>query len=208
MAANDITPVNLDHTLRQIQEEGGQAREYIADISKSMPAHTMLDQIIADWGRIDIVVNCASVHPQAFILDFDEWHWRRTIDVNLNGAFIMTQMAANAMRTQGGGVIIHHASESAASPIKVQSARQSAGLIAQAISRAGIAGFARAAAQELAQYDIRIHAVCSVDQPEQNDFEALVELILFLSGQASTHLNGLVMDVPEQSTDELMIGGS
>jgi len=212
VAANDITPVNLDLTHRQIQEEGGQAREYIADISKSMPAQIMLDQIVADWGRIDILVNCAAVHPQALILDFDEWHWHRVIDVNVNGALLLTQIAAKAMRTQGGGVIIHHTSESAAATIT----GQSVGIAAQVISRAGIAGLARVAAQELAQYNIRVHAVCSAGlarsgkeayQPEENGYQALVELILFLSGQASAHLNGLVLDVPDHSTDELPIEG-
>jgi len=201
VAANDITPVNLDLTLRQIQEEGGQAREYIADISKTIPAQIMLDQILADWGQIDILVNCASVHPQFSILDFDEWHWRRTIDVNLNGAFFLTQLAAKAMRTQGGGVIIHLASESASGPI--------AGRSAQVISRSGIVGLARSAAEELAQYNIRIHAVCPVNlspagkeqtnDPEEINYEPHVELILYLSSQASVHLNGLVMDMPEQS---------
>ncbi len=202
VAANDITPINLDLTLHQIQEKGGQARDYIADISKTMPAQMMLDQILADWGQIDILVNCASVHPQVLILDFDEWQWRRAIDVNLNGAFFMTQMAAKSMRIQGG-VIIHLASESASSP--------KAGQSAQVIRRAAVTGLVRSAVEELAQYNIRIHAVCPValspagkeqtNDPEETVYEPLVELILFLAGQAAAHLNGLVINLPAQSTD-------
>jgi 3-oxoacyl-[acyl-carrier protein] reductase len=61
VAANDLTPINLDVTLERIVSAGGRAKDYIFDVSKKMVAQTMIDQVLSDWGRIDILVNHAAV---------------------------------------------------------------------------------------------------------------------------------------------------
>lgn len=203
LALNDITPINLDLTLRQIEQKGGQAKDYIADISKAMPAQIMLDQILADWGRVDVLVNCASARPQARILDFDEWDWRRSLDVNLHGAFLLTQMAARLMQARGG-VIIH--------VVRAQPKKPYSGESAWAASQAAVAGFVSVAAQELAQYNIQVHVVPSAEQspapPEQLNsteeirYASTVDLILFLSSRASAGLKGLGMDGTLDDTDD------
>ena len=81
VAANDITPVNLDGTIADIQAEGGRARDYIYDVAKSMPVRALVNQVVVDWGRIDVLVNCARVEPHAPVLGMDEWDWQRTLDV-------------------------------------------------------------------------------------------------------------------------------
>ena len=103
VAANDLTPINLDETLAQIQAGGGQGRGYIFDIAKKMPVQALIEAVRQDWERIDILVNNAAVMPRAGILEMDEWDWRRTLDVNLNGAFFTTQSVGRVMRAQGGG---------------------------------------------------------------------------------------------------------
>ena len=76
-------------------------------MAKLMPVQNMIDQILADWGRIDILVNNAAVRPQFPLLEFDAWDWQRTLEVNLNGAFYATQLVGKAMRQQGGGAILN-----------------------------------------------------------------------------------------------------
>ena len=101
VAANDITPINLDETVQRITSAGGRARAYIFDVAKRMPVQAMVDQVLEDWGRIDILVNNAGVEPHASILDMDEWDWHRTLDVNLSGPFFAMQHVGRAMRQRG-----------------------------------------------------------------------------------------------------------
>ena len=153
VAANDITPVNLDVTVSNIRQQGGEVRDYVYDVAKKMPAFALIDQIINEWGRIDIVINSTWVAPSAALLSIDEWDWRRTIDVNLSAALFTMQAAAPVMQTQtNGGVIInmaavqhHHRGES-----------ENAGVIA---TRLAMSGLTQAAAQELAEFNIRVNTV-------------------------------------------------
>ncbi len=107
VAANDVTPINLDETLARIMTSGGRARAYVEDVAKKMPVQTLVNAVQDDWGRIDILVNCAEVEPRSPLLDMDDWDWQRTLDVNLTGAFLIMQSVGRVMRAQGGGVMVN-----------------------------------------------------------------------------------------------------
>jgi gluconate 5-dehydrogenase len=108
-----------------------------------------------DFGRIDILVHHAAVKPRVPLLDMDEWDWHRVLDVNLTGAFLMTQSAGRLMRAQGSGVIIH----------LVQRTKQNETQeTAFAASMAGVDALARRAAQEFAPYGIQVHSVENVPE--------------------------------------------
>lgn len=213
VAANDLTPVNLDDTLRLIQAEGGQARDYLFDVAKKMPVQAMIEAVRDDYGRLDILVNNAGIEPHASLLDLDEWDWRRTLDVNLTGAFFTIQSAARVMRDQGeGGAIVNIASIGG----------RAHGLVdrsAYIASKMGLIGLTREAARELAAYDIRVNTVCpgvietemtaalrqnkemmrkwqgEIPQGRLGKPEEVVGLVLFLCSPAASYITGQAINV-------------
>jgi 3-oxoacyl-[acyl-carrier protein] reductase len=153
LAINDINPLNLSETLQRIQMAGGRARDYVFDVAKKMPVQAMIDQVLDDWGRIDVLVNNAAVEPRISILEMDEWDWHRTMDVNLSGPFFTMQLVGRAMRQQGGGVIVNIASSTG----WMHGLKDRAAYLT---SKMGLIGLTRTAAREFAPYHIRVNAVC------------------------------------------------
>lgn len=150
VAANDISPVNVEEVVDQILAQGGRAKAYVEDVAKKLGAQNLIKQVEDEFGRLDVLVNHASVRPHDALLDMDEWDWHRTLDVNLTGAFLMTQSAGRVMQSQGSGVIIN----------LVTLSQESAGNEAAfAASMQGLAGFTSQAARELSPYGIRVHLV-------------------------------------------------
>jgi len=152
VAANDISPINVELLVDQIQAQGGQAKAYIEDVAKKLGAQYIINQVEEDFGRLDILINHAAVEPHVPLLEIDEWDWHRVLDVNLTGAFLMTQSAGRVMREQGSGVIINLISVA-------QTAAGSKAETAFAASMSGLEGFTRQARHELSPYGIQVYAL-------------------------------------------------
>jgi 3-oxoacyl-[acyl-carrier protein] reductase len=212
LAANDVTPINLDETMRQIGATGGRGKDYVHDVAKKMPVQAMVDEILQDWGRIDILINNAGVEPHASILELDEWDWRRTIDVNLSGSFFTMQSVGRVMREQGGGVIVNIASIAG----RAFGLRDRSAYVA---SKMGLIGLTREAAREFAAYGIRVNAVCpgvietemtanlrqneamlrrwleDIPQGRLGTPDDVVNLVLFLCSDGAAYLTGQAINV-------------
>jgi 3-oxoacyl-[acyl-carrier protein] reductase len=164
VAANDISPINVEEVVNQIVANGGRAKAYIEDVAKKVGVQQVINQVEDDFGQIDILINHAAVEPHVPLLEIDEWDWHRVLDVNLTGAFLMTQSVGRLMRAQGSGVIIHLITR----PSPNQS--NEAAFLA---SMHGLEGFARQAACELSPYGIQVHTI-------ENSPETVVERVLAL----------------------------
>jgi 3-oxoacyl-[acyl-carrier protein] reductase len=196
LAVNDITPINLDETVAGIREAGAPVKDYIFDIAKRLPARALVEEVMEDWGRLDILVNHANVRPRASILEMDEWDWQRTLDVNLSGAFYLMQSAGRAMREQGGGAVIHIGSSIEGSPGYKDRA-------AYWTSMTGLLGLSRAAAREFEAYNIRVNMLCTdlaegsfhPGLEQSQSYAQVAGLALFLCNPAAEHIRGQVFNL-------------
>ena len=163
IAANDISPLNVESVVDQITSQGGNARAYVEDVAKKVGAQYIINQVEEDFGRIDILINHASVEPHVPLLEVDEWDWHRVLDVNLTGAFLMTQSVGRIMRAQGAGVIVNLITET--------EDRKTGAAFAATMS--GLMGFSHQAARELGPYGIQVYAV-------ENEGDQVVDQVIAL----------------------------
>ena len=110
VVVNDINPEGGTKTVELIRKEGGEALFFEADVSDSMKMQQMVDFTLANFGRLDILLNNAAY------VDFDGFHpiadisveaWDRAIAVGLRSYFLGCKFAIPAMLKNGGGVIIN-----------------------------------------------------------------------------------------------------
>jgi 3-oxoacyl-[acyl-carrier protein] reductase len=148
VAANDISPINVDQVVNEITNKGGRAKSYVEDVAKKLGAQFIINQVQDDFGQIDILINHAAVQPHVPLLDMDEWDWHRVLDVNLTGAFLMTQSAGRVMRERGKGVMISLVTESTG-------AESEAAFVS---SMAALNGLTQQAARELSPLGIHVFA--------------------------------------------------
>src|SRR5688572_11701930 len=168
VAANDISPINVEEVVDQIVAKGGHAKAYIDDIAKKVAAQNLVKQVEDDFGHIDILINHAAVQPHIPLLNMDEWDWHRVLDVNLTGAFLMMQSVARVMRAsspngaKGSGVIINLIT------VRQEEAEGESAFIA---SMSRLDGLTRQAGRELSPYGIQVYMV-------RNHADTVVENVL------------------------------
>ena len=150
VAANDISPINVEEVVDELNRQGGRAKAYVEDVAKKLGAQNIIKQVEDDFGRIDILIHHAAVEPYISLLDMDEWDWHRVLDVNLTGAFLMTQSAGRLMRQQGSGVILF---------LIMGPTRDEKKEAAFVASMDGLRGLARQSERELRPHGIHVFAV-------------------------------------------------
>ncbi len=184
VAANDISPVNLDDIA---QAGGGRIKIYVEDVAKKIGIQTLVKQVEDDFGRIDVLVNHAAVEPHVSLLDMDDWDWHRVLDVNLTGTFLAMQSVGRVMRQNGSGVMINLIGLER--PWQQQAA-------AYAASMYGLIALTQAAADELAQYGVFVHAVgrglAQFQDASPSIPSDIIGAILYLCGSS---LNGQIVNV-------------
>ncbi|MFO7321198.1 MAG: 3-oxoacyl-ACP reductase FabG [Chloroflexota bacterium] len=150
VAVNDI---DAESALMTTALGRGELKPYPADVADPAAVQRMIDEIMTDYNRLDILINNAGIEPTASVLEMTINEWQRTLDVNLSAAFYTSQAAGRVMREAGHGVIINIASIAGHNiPLKDRSA--------YVASKAGLVGFTRECAREFAAYNIRVNAIC------------------------------------------------
>lgn len=157
VAVNDLNPFILDQIVQEITQAGGTAHAHHADIAQKLALQTILNDLEDAWGFPSLLINNTRVQPTTPLLDMDEWDWRRVLDVNLTGAFLLTQVVGRMMRARGRGTIIH-----------LVQPDDGAGHSAYAATQAGVEGMVRVAEKELEGVEVRVHVVhLGLNLPEE-----------------------------------------
>jgi NAD(P)-dependent dehydrogenase (short-subunit alcohol dehydrogenase family) len=150
VAFTHLAGEECSRTVDEIAASGVGAMSLILDVREPGAPARVVEQVIARFGRLDILVNSASVWLRAPLLEITPEAWQLALDVNLTGPFLLSQAAAPQMLRQQSGLIINITDLSA-----YQTWREYAH---HSASKAGLVALTRVMAAELAPY-VRVNAI-------------------------------------------------
>jgi 3-oxoacyl-[acyl-carrier protein] reductase len=200
----------LQHTVREWETQGRAVLGVVADAASREDCERLVSTAKQHFGRIDVLVNNAGMtHDQLLVRMTDE-DWDRVIEVNLRSAFLMTRAVSKALvRQKSGGRVINISSTAGA--------MGNAGQVNYSAAKAGLIGFTKAAARELAHWSILVNAVAPglIETDMTKDLSAtareallaqvplkrsgtareVAEMVRFLAGDGATYVTGQVFHV-------------
>ena len=134
---------------QELRAHGGRAVSIYADISVAADVDTMFSTVLAEFGKLDALVNNAGMQVFKPLLEVEEGDWDRVIATNLRGCFLCTQCAARHMKQRGAGAIVNIGSGSNKVPFP--------NLSSYTASKGAIEMFTKSSALELGPLGIRVN---------------------------------------------------
>ncbi len=138
-------------TARLVRENGGMAEVHMANIADPVQARGLIDAAVSAFGRLDVLVNNASVRRQTKFTDVSPEEWREIVGATLDGPFFCAQAAAPHIAAAGGGSIVNLGGMSAHAG--------ATGRVHVIAAKSGMVGLTRALAKELAGDNITVNTV-------------------------------------------------
>lgn len=193
----------------ELEKSGIKAKGYKVDAGKYEATEAFIDEVVKDFGTIDIVVNNAGITRDNLLMRMSEEHWDEVIDTNLKSIFNMTKAVQKTMLKKRSGSIINMSS--------IVGVNGNAGQSNYAASKAGIIGFSKSIAKELGSRNIRCNVVApgfietemtgaldeavvqgwrdSIPLKRGGTPDDVANLTLFLASDMSTYVTGQVIGV-------------
>ena len=137
-----------------VRGKGRRAHTLRADLADPLDCSATVNEVAATFGRLDIVVNMASIYREVPFDQLDAGHWDRQLDVDLRAAFLVSMAAVPHMRTAGGGRIVNFTDWVAAS-----GRPRYHGFVPYYVAKAGVKALTEVLALELAASGILVNAV-------------------------------------------------
>jgi 3-oxoacyl-[acyl-carrier protein] reductase len=194
---------------KTIKDAGGFAKGIKADVTSGEEVEIFIKKILEESGRIDVLINNAGIARDGLLVRMKEKDWDDVLDTNLKGAFLCTKIAAKPMIKQRYGRIINISS--------VVGASGNPGQANYVASKAGIIGFTKAVAKELASKNITVNAVApgfietdmtvSLSEKAKEDLingiplrrigktDDIAASVLFLASEGASYITGQVIHV-------------
>lgn len=136
-----------------VRKEGGRALGVIGDVSKRESVAENVDEVMAEFGRVDVLINNAAAQRTVPARELTEEHWRRELDVCLSGSFFWSQeVGVASMIPRRTGAIVNVGSGAALAGMPNS--------VSYVAAKHGIIGLTKALAVDWAQYGIRVNCVC------------------------------------------------
>jgi NAD(P)-dependent dehydrogenase (short-subunit alcohol dehydrogenase family) len=153
VAVIDRDAGGAERVTHEAEQTGTKAKAFVVDLADRDAIAPLVDAVIAEFGRIDILVNSAGISAAPHSsLDFSDDVFDAVININLRAPFLLTRAVGNHMVERGGGGRIVNLSSSAAF-------RATPSPAVYAASKSGINGLTRSAAADLGPYDVNVNAV-------------------------------------------------
>lgn len=136
----------------EVAEQGGQCMYVLGEVQKADDVQSMVSQVVAHYGQIDILVNCAAISDRSPMLELDNADYQRVIDVTMTGTYFTCKYVAEQMVKQGkGGSIVNFSSGSAF--------QGNTHRVAYDMAKGAVVTLTMDMAAQLAQYGIRTNAI-------------------------------------------------
>ena len=193
----------------QVKNAGVEAFTVRADVSDLEQVKAMVDRVQEEWGHIDILVNNAGIIDDGLLVRMSDEVWERVIDTNLNGTFYCTRASLRTMLQRRWGRIINIGS--------VVGLRGNPGQTNYTASKAGIIGFAKALAKEVATRNITVNTIAPgyletettavltdeqkaywlsvIPQGHFGEVDDIAHLVAFLASDKAKYITGQVICV-------------
>jgi 3-oxoacyl-[acyl-carrier protein] reductase len=207
----DVRQELLDDVHKQFVSHGWTGAQHLCDVRDARRIAAVIDAVVAEFGRIDVLVNNAGVAPGAPVEALSEEVWDLNQDINLKGTFLMCRAVIPVMKRQRSGRILNAASFAAIVPIT--------GGAAYAASKAGVHYFTRVLAGELGPHGVTVNCYAPgmiptelnhfTEQPKERQERLLdtltfrrwgepgdvANLICFLASDLAGYITGTMIDV-------------
>ena len=163
-----------DEVVAAIANAGGEAIAVQADVSKADQVDNLIKTVMDKWGRVDILVNNAGITRDTLLMRMKPEDWQAVIDLNLSGVFLCTRAVTKIMLKQKSGRIVNIAS--------VAGQMGNPGQANYSAAKAGVIGFTKTIAKELASRGITVNAVAPgfIATDMTKDIKATEELLKYI----------------------------
>ncbi|MBI2207045.1 MAG: SDR family oxidoreductase [Candidatus Rokubacteria bacterium] len=200
----------------EIRALGARAVGLKGDVSREGDVETIVDRALAEFGRIDVLVNNAAVYPDyhAPLADLPIASWDETLAVNLRGVFLCAKAVLPSMRAQKAGSIVNVSS--------IAAIRSSAGRIAYGVSKAGVERLTFGLAAEVEDVNVAVNALAPVGPTDTPSARAmfpreprdrwvkpddLAAVAVWLAQQTAATFTGKAVMVPASGTRTFFVYG-
>lgn len=196
-------------TVKLVTDAGGKAKAIRFDVADSEACTKAIDDVVKEFGRLDVLVNNAGVAIDGLIMRFKDEDWDKTLDTNLKGAFCLIRAVSRPMMKQRGGAIVNLSS--------VVGEMGNGGQAAYAASKAGLIGLTKSVAKELSSRNIRVNCVtpgfittdmtaglspelkekmtAAIPLARIGNAEEVAAAVAFLASDAASYITGEVLKV-------------
>jgi len=202
-------PGRLESAAKELEGLGASALAVAADAAKREDADRLVEAAKERFGRIDVLVNNAGITRDQLLVRMKDDDWDEVLDTNLRGVFLMTRAAGKVMMRQKSGRIVNISSTAGA--------MGNPGQVNYSAAKAGVIGLTKAAARELAHWNILVNAVApglietdmaaaipaaarealmqQVPLKRIGTAKEVAEVVRFLAGEGGGYITGQVIHV-------------